>query len=550
MQSCKYVTWATHFMSGTPDSTGEAKTWAARQYLIAVEASNRGDWERALPVLRALAVANPELPHVHHLLSVAALATGSLDEALTHSQKAVELKPGDVDLLLQAARAISQARSPQQALGLAHEAVPLAWSNASTCQQLSVIFARANAYEPASRLSARALELLPEDMRNVFNHATTSLFNGDLQAAEAAYRQVLVHQPAHAQAHLGLAQLKKWTPEVNNIRRLTASLEGTRDAASRMYLHLALGKEYEDIGHYASAFRHFTAGKTTGKALLRFGTQVDHACFDALATESASAGHAMGYPSEEPIFVVGMPRTGTTLVDRILSSHSSVQSIGEVLNFPSLIKRAGGTRTPRLIDADTVLAARRIDWKALGTGYIDSTRPLTGSFPHFVDKHPHNFLYLGMIARALPGARIIGMRRNPLDTCLSNFRQLFSPASPYHGYSFDLVETGRYFVRFNRLMQHFESLLGDRILWIDYEDLISDQEYQTRRLLDFCGLDWQPQCLRFELNAAPVATASAAQVRGTLHRDAQDRWRCYADDLQPLIALLHSEDSAAPARQT
>nr|WP_298121348.1 sulfotransferase [uncultured Pseudoxanthomonas sp.] len=536
-------------MSGTTDSTGEAKTWAARQYLSAVEAANKGDWQRALPALRALVTANPELPHVHHLLSVAALVTGSLDEALAHSQRALELKPGDAEFLLQSARAISQARSPQQALAVAHEAVPLAWSDAAACQQLSAIFARANAYEAASRMSARALELSPGDTRNVFNHATTSLFNGDFPAAEAAYRQVLAREPAHAQAHLGLAQLRKWTPEENNIQRLTTSLERTQDAVGRMYLHLALGKEYEDIGNYAIAFRHFTAGKTAGKGLLRFGAQADQACFDALAMESGDRRGAGGCPSEEPIFVVGMPRTGTTLVDRILSSHSSVQSIGEVLNFPSLVKRASGSRTPRLIDADTVRAARRIDWAMLGEEYIGSTRPLTGSFSRFVDKHPHNFLYLEMIARALPAARIIGMRRNPMDTCLSNFRQLFSPASPYHGYSFDLIETGRYFVRFNRLMQHFERLLGERILWIDYEDLVADQERQTRRLLDFCGLDWQPQCLRFELNDAPVATASAAQVRGTLHRDAQDRWRHYADDLQPLMSLLHAQGMGAPVRQ-
>lgn len=542
-------TWATYLMSRTNDSAGEAKTGAARQYLSAIEASNRGDWQTALPALRALATANPALPHIHHLLSVAALATGSLDEALAHSLRALELKSGDVEFLLQAARAISQARSPQQALAFAHEAVPLAWNSVAICQQLSAIFARANAYEAASRMSARALELSPGDTRNLFNHATTSLFNGDLPAAEAAYRQVLVREPAHAQAHLGLAQLRKWTPEKNNIQRLTTSLERTRDAVGRMYLHLALGKEYEDIGDYAGAFRHFTAGKATGKGLLRFGTQVDHACFDALASESFGMGGAGGCPSEEPIFVVGMPRTGTTLIDRILSSHSSVQSIGEVLNFPSLVKRASGSRTPRLIDSDTVRAARRIDWATLGEDYIGSTRPLTGSFPRFIDKHPHNFLYLDMIARALPAAKIIGVRRNPMDTCLSNFRQLFSLASPYHGYSFDLIETGRYFVRFKRLMQHFERLLGDRIFWIDYEDLVADQERQTRRLLEFCGLDWQPQCLQFELNEAPVATASAVQVRSRLHRDAQDRWRRYAGDLEPLMSLFHAEGMGEPARQ-
>ena len=528
-------------MSGTIDPTGAANTWGASQYLVAVEASNRGDWQRALPALRAVIAENPDLAHVHHMLSVAAMATGAMSEALSHAQRALELQPGEAGFMLQAARVISLVQSPQRALSIAREAVPSAWNDGSLCQQLSAVFARANAYGEAARLSARALELSPQDTRNIFNHATTALFNGDLVEAETAYQLVIAREPAHAQAHLGLAQLKKWTSEANNIERLRARLAEASDPMARMYLHLALGKEYEDTGDSANAFFHVTAGKAAGRPLVRYGVGVDDACFDAIAARASLSEGKAGNPSDEPIFVVGMPRTGTTLVDRILSSHSSVQSIGEVLNFPSLVKRAGRSPTGRLIDADTIVRSRTIDPARLGSDYIESTRPLTGRTPRFVDKHPHNFLYADIIADALPQAKIIFLRRNPLDTCLSNFRQLFSPASPYHGYSFDLLETGRYYARFNRLVRHFEHLLGDRILWLDYEEIIADQEHQTRRILEFCQLEWQPQCLHFERNAAPVATASAAQVRDRLHGEAQGRWRRYAEELRPLIALLRSE---------
>ena len=520
----------------------ETRTSAARGYVEAVAAVNRGDWARAMPLLRSLLDASPDLPHVHYLLSVAALAVGEGEKALTHSHRALELQPDEAGYVLQAARVISQIRSPQQALGVASDAIARVWNDGSLCQQLSAIFARANAYEQAARLSARALELLPGDAATHFNHATTSLFVGDLDAAEKSYQRVLSFAPDHAQAHLGLAQLKKWTREANHIPRLLARLGEARQDVVRMYLHLALAKEYEDVGEFAKAFRHLSTGKAVGRTLSRYDARSETTCFRLLTDGWIdAAGQGDGCPNGEPIFIVGMPRTGTTLVDRILSSHSSVQSIGEVLNFPSLVKRASGSRTRPLIDPDTLQRASGIDWASLGEKYVASTRPLTGHRPRFIDKHPHNFLYIGMIARALPQAKIICLRRPPLDTCLSNFRQLFSPASPYHGYSFDLLDTGRYYLQYQRFMQHAEQRLGGRVLWVEYEELVAAQERETRRILDFCQLEWQEECLRFERNVSPVATASVVQVREKLHGDAMGRWRHYSDELQPLAALLASE---------
>jgi len=196
------------------------------------------------------------------------------------------------------------------------------------------------------------------------------------------------------------------------------------------------------------------------------------------------------------------------------------------------------TVTPAGSEASFATRVRNLDWEKLGREYIASTRPGTGHTRRFVDKLPHNFLYAGFIARALPRAKIVCLRRDPVDTCLSNFKQLFALDSPYFDYSFDLLDTGRYCVMFDRLMAHWQQVLPGRILELRYEDLVADQQAVTQRLLDFCGLEWNDACLRFEVNAAPVATASAVQVRVPMNRNAIGRWKHYRPQLSGLLQLL------------
>jgi hypothetical protein len=195
-----------------------------------------------------------------------------------------------------------------------------------------------------------------------------------------------------------------------------------------------------------------------------------------------------------------------------------------------------------MLDTDTIALSADSNWRRLGEAYIESTRPDTGSTEHFIDKLPHNFLYLGYIALALPKARIIHLRRDPIDTCLSNFRQLFALTSPYYDYSFDLMDTGRYYLMYEKLMRHWHRVLPGRILDVQYEDLVGFQEAQTRRMLEFCGLPWNGACLRFEDNDAPVATASAVQVRNPMNRSSLQRWKKYESQLSGLIALLQGAE--------
>jgi tetratricopeptide (TPR) repeat protein len=515
-------------------------TEAAQRYRAAVEALNRGDWPRAQALAGPLLREAPDHAGVHFVVGVASLHLAQMPQAMARLQSAVQLNPQRPDYLAQFARGLAMSRMFREALAAAERAMALGPGDPLTLDTLGVVFTQCNRQEKAVDAFRRAIALFPGNPGYHFNLATALIYTGDLQGAEAAYEQCLRLAPTYGKAHLALAQLRRQTAESNHVERLRGLLEQAgSDRMTGMYLHLALAKELEDLGEYGQAFAHLSEGKRAGGEGRNYDIARDRELFEALMAafpEPLAAGP--GCESEEPIFVIGMPRSGTTLVERILSSHPDVLSCGELQNFGVALKRASGSTTRYMLDVDTVQRARDVDPVRLGQAYLDSTRPVTGSKPRFVDKLPHNFMYAGHIARALPKARIIGLRRNPLDTCLGNFRQLFALTSPFFDYSFDLLDTGRYYLLYERLMAHWRQVLPGRILDLDYEALVEDQEAQTRRLLEFCGLDWHEDCLRFERNAAPVATASAVQVRESLHGKAVGRWQRYASELEPLVQLL------------
>ncbi len=519
-------------------------------YRQSIAALNARDWAVAWRMSSALAQGYPQHAGVRFVAGVAALQLRQLRAAEDHLEAATRLNPDRADYAAQFGRLLALTHRTSAALIQADRAWATLPDDPMVLDILGVIYTQANAHARAAEVFTRGVSHMPGDARLRFNLAASLTFIGDIDGAEAAYEACLRLQPRYWKAYLSLSQLRRQTREHNHVERWRAMLaQAAGDAEGQLCLNMALEKELDDLGEYPQAFAHLAAGKAAWRSRLDYASARDEAMFQSLIDffPLDAAAPAEGCSSEEPIFVFGLPRTGTTLVDRILSSHSRVQSAGELNNFGVALNALARQPTSSLRELVEHLRTQRIDWRALGESYLRSTRPGTGQRPHFVDKLPHNFLYAGFIARAFPRARLICLRRDPVDSCFSNFRQLFHLGSPNYDYSYDLLDTGRYYLMFDRLMTHWRHVLPGRILEVAYEDIVQAQEATTRRLLGFCGLPWEEACLHFERNTAPVATASAVQVRSPIYRSSLHRWRRYAGQLQPLCDLLEAGGVQVPA---
>jgi tetratricopeptide (TPR) repeat protein len=485
---------------------------------------------------------DPNDAQAHYLTGLACLDTRQLGRALEHLNRAVALNNRSAEYTTHFARALVQAQRYGEALQIANIAYALTPAHPLTLDALGGVYMQCNAYERADMLFRRAVTLMPDHASCRFNAAVTHTFTGDLTDAEAQFDACLELAPTLWRAYGLRSRLRRQTTVHNHVDAMQALLAAhPDDVDARIHLHGALGKEYEDLGDYAKAFEHLSLGKAAARPRVAYQPEQDSALVDTLIKAFPDAiATDTGYGSDEPIFIVGMPRSGTTLVERILSSHPAVYSAGELMNFGVQMQRLAPANIPGQLDATLIAHSHRLDWERLGLRYVDSTRPQTALKPRFIDKLPHNFLYLGLIAKALPKATLICLRRHPLDTCLSNFRESFAENSPFHGYSFDLLDIGRFYIQFDRIMAHWNRVLPGRILQVDYETLVAEQATTTHQLLAHCGLPWNDACLEFQHNTAAVATASTAQVREPMHQRAVGRWQKYQPWLGPLEQLLQA----------
>jgi tetratricopeptide (TPR) repeat protein len=514
---------------------------STRAYAKLISAFNQNDWPRVQQRATQLLPVTPHDPVVHFMAGVACMQMQQMSQALDCLFKATQLEPGRADFLAQYARALTLVRRMREARLVADEAMNCSPNDPMTLETLGVAYTQVNAFEQAATAFRRTVALMPGQASSRFNlaHALTAMGNND--GAEQELEAGIRLEPRYWKAHLNLAQLRQQASTSNHLERMQSLLaQHGSDIGAQIYLNIALAKECDDTANYPKAFEHYVRGNAAVRRLRAYSSKHDEAMFDALIRTFPAAhdGPAEGDPTDAPIFIIGMPRTGTTLLDRILSSHPDVYSAGELQNFPTALQQVSGSRLPLLFDPDIATYTHAIDWRQLGATYLASTRPATADRPRFIDKLPHNFLYAGFIARALPNARIICLRRDPLDTCLGNFRHLFEQESPYYDYSYDLLDTGRYYIQFDRLMAHWRNVLPGRILELPYESLVETPEAAARQLLAFCELPWNDACLRSESNLAPVNTPNAWQVRAPIYRTAIGRWKQYEPQLRDLQKLL------------
>ena len=389
-----------------------------------------------------------------------------------------------------------------------------------------------SAYEEAARL-----EPSQATFRLAIGHVNKTL--GRREKCEAAYRECLRLDPQYAEAYWSLADLKNYffsDAELASMQALLASPAGASDQAQ---LHFAIGRALEQRDSYAEAFAHYAQGNTLRKRTSPFSIETFEAKSRRIAAccdgEFFRSRAAAGHPDPGPIFVVSLPRSGSTLVEQILASHSQVEGTMELHNILAMVReldhldpaRDGYPEKIRVLPADELTA--------LGRRYIEETRAVRAGKPRFIDKMPNNFSHVGLIHSILPNATIVDVRRHPMDTCFSNYKQYFA-----HGqsFSYDLEDLGRYYRCYLALMDHWDRVLPGRVMHLQYEQLIRDPEDTVRRLLEHCGLPFEAATLAFHENRRPVRTASAEQVRQPLYASGVGYWKRFAGELEPLRASL------------
>lgn len=470
------------------------------------------------------------------LLGDIAWSVGDLPTSARMFQRASTLDPESPLLLARLSSTLVALNAFGEARAAADRALALHPDDPLTLEILAVTLNQVSAFGEAAALFAKAAALAPDRPGLLLNLAFAQQHAGDLTTAEQTLRRLVDIEPDNERAQLALVESVRQTPQANAVNRLAAMFEAAAEPGRRLALGHALAKSFDDLGDPQSALAWLDRAKASHRQIAAYDADADRRMADA--AHDWRPGPAGPAPADAPIFVVGMPRTGTTLVERILSSHPDVASIGESLLFPALAKQAARWTGP-LAGAAVFQGLDGINPPGLGEAYMRAAQALASTKPRLLDKLPFNFLYAGLIHQALPSARIVCLRRDPMDTCLANYRQLFGEASPFHDYAHDLGDIARYYVGFDRLIARWRAALpADRFMELGYEDLIARPEAESRRLVGFCGLTWDDRCLAFHENRAGVATASASQVRQPLYASSIGRWRAYGDGLGAAADVL------------
>jgi len=413
----------------------------------------------------------------------------------------------------------------------------LARQDSMVLSRLAELYTQAGAHEDALRCCRLAAELAPGESALLESLAGAETACGGIERAEALLTRAIGQSPRSFGAWYNRSVLRRQTPAANHVAELEAALAKIGPGGKgEVPLCFALAKELEDLGQHAQSFALLKRGADVRRRGMAYAVEDDEQAFATIAATFdagllARVGQ-VGDADSAPIFVMGLPRSGTTLVDRVLSSHPEVESLGEINDFTFTLLRIIGEPLGK---EALVRRSATLDFTALGRGYLASVAGHGRRKRRFIDKTPWNFLYVGLIELSLPGAKIVHVRRHPLDSCYALYKTLFRAGSPY---SYDLEDLARYYVAYDRLMRHWRELLPGRMLDVDYEALVDDLEVQARRMLAYCGLDWDPGCLEYHRNPSAAATASAAQVRQPLYKTSVGLWRHYERELAPLAARL------------
>jgi len=463
-----------------------------------------------------------------------------LDSAETCFRNAISLGEEKADGYICLSQLLYEKNHPKLAILEAEKALRLEPENAAACHQVAMCKAQLGDINAGFAYYKKALELDPDMSASKIALGHLEMENGDFKAARAYFEDAAKTSKETLSAQVALARLEKMTPDNPAFQALEAALPtaDTMPAMKAAAFHYALGKSYEDLNRFDEAFENFAKGAKTKRTSIDYdpaeSDRITDNIISAFDEGALKRLRKSAITSDQPIFVVGMPRSGTTLTESILDSHQSVSGAGELNYLQSLF---GTRKNDGKSDLSHVVAhmpeqdlTRNIE------KYVESINALAPSIPHVVDKMPANFQMIGLIHALMPNAKIIHIARNPMDTCLSCFTRIFE-RSQLHSY--DQIELGRYFNNYVRIMNHWHQLLPEcSFHTVHYENLIDDIDTEARRIIDHCGLEWDPACLEFYKGNRRVRTASVQQVRQPLYATSKEKWKKYKTHLKPLLESI------------
>lgn len=478
---------------------------------------------------RALAL-RPDFLEAQINLGNALLDAGQLDAAVACYRSVIESSPGFASAHRNLGNALRNLGQIEAAEGCFRRALALDCNDAEAYSSLAVVLRLQNRLADAEAHCRKALEINPNSHEALSLVAELQADRGEFAAAEALFRRAISVRPNHAHALAGIANLRKMSrSDAAWAREAQSMADQALPPRQEIQLRYALGKYFDDVGDYGQAFNHYhRANELTKRCRPGYDASSCTRQLDAIAQRYPASGtremQAHGEASPRPVFIVGMPRSGTSLAEQILASHRAVHGAGELPFWTHAAAKclASGARVDLLRES--------------ASEYLQLLDGLSQDALRVIDKMPANFLHLGLIHAALPEARIVHMRRNPLDTCLSIYFQDFDVA---HAYANDLEDLAHYYRQYLRLMQHWRSVLpAHALLEVPYEALVEDQEAWSRKMVQFVGLPWDPRCLEFDQTSRIVATRSRWQVRQKIDNSSIERWRHYTQHIRPLYVLL------------
>lgn len=497
-----------------------------------------GKAQEASECARRLLGAKPDFVEGHFLVGLIALELRQNWTAVSAFGSVTRLQPDHGAAWAQLARLFMIAGQPGRADSALAKAVEHHDENPAVLDVIANVYTMLGDQLEASRWIKRAVGLQPDGVDYQVNLANNHVFLGKLEDARTVLRDVLANRPDNPNAHWLLSNVRKASDRshVDELKALVQK-EGRKPRALA-FLYYGLGKELEDLEAWAEAFEAFSKGAAARRSTIDFDERSERTMYEAFASTFTAAWldeSPGGHDNPSPIFVVGQPRTGTTLVERIISSHSAVFSAGELKQFDQCVRRLGEYRerqrhTPKLAEL-----ASKIDPARLGKAYMVTTAKMRGDLPRFVDKLPPNYLYIPLILKALPNAKIVHLTRNPMDACFASFKQLFADA---YQHSYDQAEMARHHARYFHLMALWRQRFPGRFFDVSYEDTAGNLEPNARALIEYLELPWEDACLEFHRQGSAVATASAVQVRQPAHTRSVGRWRRYETQLQPMRRTL------------